>query len=135
MSRHLRFFNVFDRDSKHGNDKGQTVGHSGQAAASKNTLGPSAYIPLLLAPVLLAEWNSLEACFIVIHSHSPLHLCVQCTCLSGKYYVSGLHFLLCAAFYHLKAKCGLSHNCKQPGFSQPRRMSLVQLKWNHFAAE
>ena len=77
MSRHLRFFNVFDRDSKHGNDKGQTVGHSGQAAASKNTLGPSAYIPLLLAPVLLAEWNPLEACFIVIRSHSPLHLCAQ----------------------------------------------------------
>ena len=61
------------------NDKGQTVGHSGQAAASKNTLGPSAYIPhsLLLAPVLLAEWNPLEACFIVIHSHSLLHLCAQ----------------------------------------------------------
>ena len=79
MSRHLRFFNVFDRDSKHGNDKGQTVGHSGQAAASKNTLGPSAYIPhsLLLAPVLLAEWNPLEACFIVIRSQSPLHLCAQ----------------------------------------------------------
>ena len=44
-----------------------------------------------------------------------------CTSLSGKYYVSGPHFLLCAPFYHLKAKCVLSHNCKQPGFSQPRR--------------